>query len=794
MTEIIGQPKWSPIRLLEEDEYASGGKDGNMNEQAYSLADRTEYLNQEKANKADIIQGQFSFSTMAAFDAKKATLPLNCTVIIDEVGPNQGTNTWNGVELKKSVYDPFQLVMNEVNANPIYKAKLLSLEDNLNSIIKPGIYQSWGTNDPTLIKNYPLSGSNGYGILHVYHLVTGSTGTVAMQMFYSHSSNGIWYRTTNVQGNAWTAWDQLITKQLLKSTSMLEQLSENADLNNYITRGEYIIDTVIASQNKYLNLPPQMIETYGTASGGVLTVKRSSQSNVVIQYFDGYADYGSYFRSMYSGGSWSPWSKVGNRLQVLTNKNLNNIISTGFYLCNSIDYVADNFPVLDQILLSVMSYGNVYRQIAYRRATNEIYTRSYWGTNLWQPWIKLALQSDIDSLNGRIDTALAGSYYNYNLHTELSNPFKHTRIKLIGDSITWGMGGSAGSPIDPRTGKLTDVRNTLDTSISKTWANLLRSWIAKVYGDGIVTENKPGSGFTISQICTTWSDTYKVIKMTDKNGSVVSDAVKLSYITYLTTHSFHGSYINLIGPNFQSLRPVEMEVSFEGDNISIAYLKHAVGDANDMVEVYLDGNLYGTFSYYDTTTDSNAYYEVNCPDGSHVLRIKNISTSVNSYTSVYGFKFNKKIYLANDGIIGSSTKTWLEWSLLDGSLDGKDDYLIMMLGTNDRGTVGGLDDYKKRLRLCVDKIKTLSPKTKIILASSTFANNEIPTTYRFHMKDVDQVNQKLANELGIPFISHYKYCAQSLLDNQAIWSDGLHLNDNGNRLYFENIVKNLFIK
>lgn len=106
MTEIIGKPEWSPVRLLEENEFASGGEEGNMNEQAKSLANRTEYLNEEKANKEDIVQGQFSFTTMASFDAKKATLPLNCTVIIDEAGPNQGSNTWNGIELKKSSYDP----------------------------------------------------------------------------------------------------------------------------------------------------------------------------------------------------------------------------------------------------------------------------------------------------------------------------------------------------------------------------------------------------------------------------------------------------------------------------------------------------------------------------------------------------------------------------------------------------------------------------------------------------------------------------------------------------------------
>ncbi|MCU4341771.1 hypothetical protein KTH15_13490 [Acinetobacter pittii] len=114
MTEIIGQPKWSPIRLLEEDEFATAGENGNMNEHAKSLADRTEYLNQEKASKSEITQGHFEFDTYASFNIATPNLPLNCSVIINEenqTGTGQwsiGSNSWNGIVLKKSAYDPFE--------------------------------------------------------------------------------------------------------------------------------------------------------------------------------------------------------------------------------------------------------------------------------------------------------------------------------------------------------------------------------------------------------------------------------------------------------------------------------------------------------------------------------------------------------------------------------------------------------------------------------------------------------------------------------------------------------------
>lgn len=113
MPNVEGQKRWSAVRLLETHELARGGVNGNLNEQAQALADRTEFLNQEKANKSEIVQGVFEFGTYAEFNAAKATLPQNCTVVIGEENTGSGTwgignNRWNGVTLTKSTYDPVE--------------------------------------------------------------------------------------------------------------------------------------------------------------------------------------------------------------------------------------------------------------------------------------------------------------------------------------------------------------------------------------------------------------------------------------------------------------------------------------------------------------------------------------------------------------------------------------------------------------------------------------------------------------------------------------------------------------
>ncbi|ENX28712.1 MULTISPECIES: SGNH/GDSL hydrolase family protein [Acinetobacter] len=113
MPNIEGQKRWSAVRLLETHELARGGFNGNLNEQAKALADRTEFLNQEKASKSEIVQGVFEFGTYAEFNAAKATLPLNCTVVIGQENTTGtgtwgiGNNRWNGINLEKS-YDPIE--------------------------------------------------------------------------------------------------------------------------------------------------------------------------------------------------------------------------------------------------------------------------------------------------------------------------------------------------------------------------------------------------------------------------------------------------------------------------------------------------------------------------------------------------------------------------------------------------------------------------------------------------------------------------------------------------------------
>lgn len=562
-------------------------------------------------------------------------------------------------------------------------------------------------------------------------------------------------------------------------------LTADIDLNTIKKSGIYLAQNTV----------PSLAKNYPTTKAGTFLayeVYTGTTGTLIPQIYITF-DGEMYARGTtdINGNVYTSWRKVGqNDPEVLPNNtDIRTITKTGLYLIYSdptTPTTTSNLPKAgEQYYVNVMYSTSVRRMVAYSRSGNDVYIAWYWGTFGWSAWDRLVTEKDIDSLKT--------PHISYLFHSDLMNPFKETRIKLIGDSITWGMGGSAGGPTTPRNGDLNDVRNPIDTSISKTWANLFRTWIAKTYGDTTVTQDKPGSGFTVNKIRTTWSDTYKIVKMTDRTGSILSDALKLSYIVYDSefTLKFHGSSIRLVNPVVVTPRPTEMEVSFYGDNIAIDYETRPEGDAADIVQVYLDGNLHGTFNYFSATA-ADATYSLTTTSGQHTLKLKNIATNVNSYTNIYGFTIDKKIYVGNDGIIGTSTKNWIDKSLYEGSLHPKDDFVFHMLGTNDRATGGSLDGYKRRIRVGMDKIKTLAPNAKIILMASTYADNESEGTYKFHMKQVSDVNAVLAKEMNVPFIDHYKYCAQHILDGEVILSDGTHLNDLGNRLFFQNILREIF--
>lgn len=54
MTDILPPAGWPNVRQLETNEFATGGANGNMNEQAKSLVARSELLKQYEIGRAHV--------------------------------------------------------------------------------------------------------------------------------------------------------------------------------------------------------------------------------------------------------------------------------------------------------------------------------------------------------------------------------------------------------------------------------------------------------------------------------------------------------------------------------------------------------------------------------------------------------------------------------------------------------------------------------------------------------------------------------------------------------------------
>lgn len=578
----------------------------------------------------------------------------------------------------------------------------------------------------------------------------------------------------------------------------------NADnLNNITTEGIY--RPAVNTASLALNYP--------IAAAGVLEVK-SVVAGIVTQVYWTYGTFNHYIRTQNSNYTWNGWESIGTtsvinnlinatkapiNLTGVNNTDLNTLITNNIYAVYSTNLISvSNFPKQGvQGFLMCYTLTNVTNQIFLVRGTNELFIRALWGVSGWTAWEKLVTSGEMSlAISNAIAALPLAKYdnliYSQSLDELLRNPLKSTKIKLIGDSITWGLGSSAVTPVDPRTGYLTDPRNST-VFTSKTWANLLRQWIAKIYGNGAIIEDRSGSAYTTKLLLAQWREIYTRVKMTTNQNVILTDAHKLAVLD--TNVSFEsGTSINLVGANFApSLRPQQMEFEITGDNLSVMYQKQSVGDVNDIIEIYVDNVLVDSFNYYAVASDYTAEKAISFAYGKHTIKLVNKATHASSYCRIAGFKTSKKTWVINDGIIGLSTATLLSRNILESTLDGHDDVILFMLGTNDRQEAGGVEGFKKRLNDSLDRITALSPTSKVILMSSTYANTDAPSSpYKFDMGVVDKIISTVARERSLIFISQYKGCAQALIEGEIIHSDGLHLNDNGNRLYFKNIIKNLF--
>lgn len=379
------------------------------------------------------------------------------------------------------------------------------------------------------------------------------------------------------------------------------------------------------------------------------------------------------------------------------------------------------------------------------------------------------LKTEMDSLETEKDL----NYFD-NIIKHLTNPFIKTQIKLLGDSITAGQGGTGysatGEPIPGTSWKANVLTAT-------SWSNMLYHYIDDYYNKDVevsaldehIKYNSP-------------SNNYFTFGTNQINIEGVS-----GYVNYYS-YALHNGNVAI---------PNAVEFTFYGDHFSALY---GTGKKCGVFEIYVDDEKVKEIDAYSNVDAARIKADVTgLTLGEHTVRVATTGRK-NENASAYQFKIHglvipKTAIVKPWGVSGATSKYPIDVPSL---YEEADDFVIMQFGTNDRHVFFTPDATYETLVNATNAIKTATGADVILMASC-------PASYRFeyggdvvrhyHMWDVRNAIKKTAEHFRMPFIDNYdafmKYAEEHSLEINEILFDGLHPNDLGYKVMFENIMRTL---
>jgi|GEM_PF-1730730 lysophospholipase L1-like esterase len=373
----------------------------------------------------------------------------------------------------------------------------------------------------------------------------------------------------------------------------------------------------------------------------------------------------------------------------------------------------------------------------------------------------------------------------------MNNPAHSLRLHLIGDSITWGSGASGLSVATPRSQSLDDPRNNL---VSRTWANLLRDYLG-AWGCGVLrARNDLGEGASVDSYEYSMppinSQTRYIHPKTRRAITPIKDERYVDQTPHGYVLDIRQSNPIIPGYNYNA----EVTTRLVGDNISYTYAQLNGDPSIDIAEVLVDGVVVGEFSFVGDSVFFGARSPVfEFPFGEHevVLRRK---SSANIQIRLEAINVTKKVVVVNDGIIGSNTTRWVPGGpLLDDSTSPGDEVVMIQLGTNNRtqSSSNSPKIFRAQLIQIVDYLLGLEKKVVLLASCVATESNEQGVGRVLHMDEIAAIIKSVAEERSLDYIDQYSTTLQHYLDGEDILPDGLHPNDEGHRIMFNNIKSRL---
>lgn len=361
----------------------------------------------------------------------------------------------------------------------------------------------------------------------------------------------------------------------------------------------------------------------------------------------------------------------------------------------------------------------------------------------------------------------------HELKTALRNDFHAgINIRLIGDSITWGMTATGNGTQDPRGHALTDTRDVLTSS---SWANRFRNWLGKSFAAGALVDAGGGVG-SYSRTVEVSTESPRVVKK-NAAGDVLAKAYNVN-----AGHIF-GTALDLIG-NAGSKHGLEFD--FVGSSLTLIYAQLATGASYDLK---LNGVSQGVF----TTSGATAFNTTrthNFTHGTYHVRIECTSADPATQIRVAGFTWSKTVKVANDGLIGTNSDEWLSTgALLPAAVQASDEFVFVMIGTNDRSTNTAPLAASRTEKNLTDICTYLTGLGKKVVLMAANAVTQSEAAMYFPQSEMTQAVARVGADLGVDVVDHFRATDPYRQAGLTYLADGLHPDDTGHELIYKNLVR-----
>lgn len=348
----------------------------------------------------------------------------------------------------------------------------------------------------------------------------------------------------------------------------------------------------------------------------------------------------------------------------------------------------------------------------------------------------------------------------------VTNPFIKTKIKIFGDSITAGVGGTGYS----KTGEFmfkdyngVDQYANVETAIC--WANSLKHHLEDTY-NRVVT-----------------------VALNDPRIKVYPFDHSYQEYSAAPTNKQHVFLGKVPGA-------VMMEFPVYGDSFSLIIAKST---SYGIFDIYVDGSYHTSVDGYNSSFLQNIEIPVTGLGAGvqHTIQLRETGNKNAAATAtaayIQGLKIPKTVIVKNWGISGRASRSmdldkekWIE---------SDDDILLCQMGTNDRAYApwGFTKEHQKNV---IEYARSNGKKFIMMssIPSSMRDETEVSPRY-FHMDDIQVKLQELAHEMKVPFISNYQWFMDYTLFTgrtiDELLKDGLHPNDDGYEVIYRNVVQKL---